>query len=342
MATATDNTTLAAPARLVDRFGRVHTHLRISVTDRCNIRCTYCMPEGPIRFLPRAEILTYEEIERFVRSVVPLGIGRLRLTGGEPLMRAELDRLVSRLKSIRGIEEIALTTNGILLAPMAERLKAAGLDRLNISLDTLDPEMFRRIARREGLERVLAGIEAAIRAGFTRIRLNALAMAGQTESQIVPLAEFARQRGLELRFIEYMPLDGSQAWTSAAVLSGAVILDTLAARFGPLRAVPPLAAGQPAEEFLYGDGIGRVGIIRSVTEPFCGSCNRLRLTAEGQVRNCLFGTAEWDARALLRGAYNDDDLRQLVIDCVRHKKAGHGTDSPEFQRPDRAMYQIGG
>ena len=327
---------------LIDSLGRVHTNLRISVTDRCNIRCFYCMPDENIRFKPRSELLTFEEIERFVSVVARLGVNKLRLTGGEPLVRAGLPNLVARLASIDGIRDIALTTNGILLEEQAQALKDAGLTRVNISLDALSEETFRRIARRDGLDRVLAGIRAAKRVGFERIRLNAVAIKGITEPEIVPLARFAREEGMEMRFIEFMPLDAEQHWQHDQVLSGEEIRAAIEEAIGPLEPADRPDPSQPATDFQFADGSGTVGFINPVTQPFCEDCNRLRITAEGQIRNCLFSTVEWDARALLRGGGTDDELAQLVRDCVRAKKPGHGIDSSDFVRPQRAMYQIGG
>jgi cyclic pyranopterin phosphate synthase len=327
---------------LVDRLGRVHTNLRISVTDRCNIRCFYCMPIENVRFKPRNEILTFEEIESFTRVMVRLGINKIRLTGGEPLVRADLYRLVEKLASIPGIRDIAMTTNGILLAEQAAALKAAGLSRLNISLDALSEEAFQRISRREGLQRVLDGIFAAQREGFERIRLNAVAIKGITEAEVVPLGEFARQHNLELRFIEFMPLDAEGNWESDQVLSGKAIRCLLEKALLPLVPVERTDMSQPAMDYEFADGIGRIGFINPVTEPFCGDCNRLRITADGKLRNCLFSTTEWDARALLRAGASAEELVQLVRDCVAAKKPGHGIDSPEFVKPERAMYQIGG
>jgi cyclic pyranopterin phosphate synthase len=327
---------------LTDRLGRVHTSLRISVTDRCNIRCFYCMPNENVRFRPRDELLTFEEIMRFVSVVSQMGVRRLRLTGGEPLVRAELPRLVEMLASLPGIDDLALTTNGILLTEQAAALRRAGLERLNISLDTLREDVFQQISRREGLDRVLAGIAAAQDAGFERIRLNAVAIHGSTEDEIVPLARFARDRGLELRFIEYMPLDAEQHWQSSDVLDGETIRHTLEAEFGPLVPVGRSHPSQPASDFAYADGHGRIGLIQPISQPFCEACDRLRLTAEGQVRNCLFSTAEWDARAILRSGGSDDELADLVRDCVLAKAPAHGIGTAEFVRPDRAMYQIGG
>lgn len=327
---------------LVDRFGRVHRDLRLSVTDRCNIRCFYCMPDGPVRFKPRHELLTFEEIERFVRVAASLGVHKLRLTGGEPLVRQQLPTLVSRLVRIPGITDVALTTNGMLLAEQALSLRAAGLHRLNISLDTLRPETFLQISRREGLDQVLAGIAAASRVGFDKIKLNAVAIKDLTEPDVVPLARFARQHGLELRFIEYMPLDADGNWSNDQVLSGEQITALLEEEFGPLAALPVDDPSQPATDYQYTDHSATIGFINPVTKPFCGDCNRLRLTAEGQVRNCLFSTIEWDARALLRGGASDDDLCELLRSCVMAKKAGHGINSEEFVKPERAMFQIGG
>jgi GTP 3',8-cyclase len=326
---------------LVDQLGRTHHSLRISVTDRCNIRCFYCMPNENIRFRPRDEILSFEEIVRFVRVVSQMGVRRLRLTGGEPLVRSDLPQLVEQLAALPQIDDLALTTNGILLAEQAEALRRAGLRRLNISLDTLSEEVFQKITRREGLDRVLAGIEAAIRVGFESIRLNAIAIRGLTEAEIVPLARFARERGLELRFIEYMPLDAEQHWQAADVLDGDSIRRIVEAEFGPLSPVAPPHPSQPAVDFAYADG-GRLGLIHPVSQPFCENCDRLRLTAEGQVRNCLFSTVEWDARAQLRGGGSDDEIAQLVRDCVWAKAPAHGIGSVDFVRPERAMYQIGG
>jgi cyclic pyranopterin phosphate synthase len=329
-------------AQLVDDFGRVHTNLRVSVTDRCNIRCFYCMPADNVKFRPRHELLSFEEIERFVRVVAHLGINKIRLTGGEPLVRHGLNVLIAKLAALPGIREIALTTNALLLADQAQELKAAGLNRLNISLDTLDRDTFKRISRREGLERVLEGIFAAKRVGFKKIRLNAVALRGITEPEIVPLANFARHNDMEMRFIEFMPLDADGQWDNEQVLDGAKIRKMLEEGIGPLEPLEPDDPSQPATDYAFADGVGRIGFINPVTEPFCHRCNRLRLTAEGQVRNCLFSTEEWDARQVLRGGGSDDDLADLVRASVGAKKAGHGINSDQFIKPQRAMYQIGG
>src|SRR5262245_16058644 len=259
---AVDDRTISNTSPLLDRLGRVHTSLRISVTDRCNIRCFYCMPNENVQFLPRREILSFEEITRFVRVVSQLGVRRLRLTGGEPLVRADLHRLVAQLSSLPFVEDLALTTNGILLAEQAAQLRDAGLERLNISLDTLSEDTFQKISRRTGLDRVLAGIAAAQDAVFEKIRLNAIAIPGLTETEIVPLARFARDRGLELRFIEYMPLDAEHHWQSSDVLDGDAIRGILEAEFGTLLPVERPHSSQPATDFVYADGVGRIGLIR--------------------------------------------------------------------------------
>jgi len=333
---------LADTSPLVDALGRRHNNLRISVTDRCNIRCFYCMPNELVRFKPRSEILTFEEIERFAGVMAQLGVNKLRITGGEPLVRADLPKLIAKLACIDGIADIAMTTNGILLAEQAEELKQAGLHRLNISLDGLREETFQRIARREGLERVLEGIFAARKAGFRKIRLNAVAIRGITEEEIVPLGRFARQHEMEMRFIEFMPLDAEGNWQSEQVLSGEEIRGRLEDAFGPLVPVPREDPSQPATDYVFADQIGRIGFINPVSQPFCSDCNRLRITAEGQVRNCLFSTSEWDARAIMRAGGDDEAIASLVRDCIAAKKPGHGIDSPEFIRPEKAMYQIGG
>jgi GTP 3',8-cyclase len=342
--TSTDRTNAPAHSAgpLVDRFGRVHNNLRISVTDRCNIRCFYCMPAENVRFKPRRELLTFEEIERFVRVAAQMGIEKIRLTGGEPLVRHGLPLLVEKLAQVPGIREIALTTNGILLAEQARALKDAGLNRLNISLDSLKRETFFRISRREGLEDVLAGIFAAQRIGFAKIRLNAVAIRGLTETEIVPLGQFAREHGLEMRFIEFMPLDADGKWDADQVLGGQQIRETLEAGIGPLVPLDVEDPSQPATDYAFADGVGRIGFINPVTQPFCARCNRLRLTAEGQIRNCLFSTDEWDARASLRRGDSDEQLAALVRASIGAKRAGHGINSDQFVKPQRAMYQIGG
>jgi len=331
---------VSRPAVLVDSFGRRHTDLRISVTDRCNLRCTYCMPAEAI-FRPREELLAYEEIARVAAVAAGLGVRTIRLTGGEPLLRRELAALVALLVAVPGIDEVAVTTNGLLLAEQAHDLAAAGLRRLNVSLDSLREDVFERIARRRGLDRVLAGLAAARRAGFAEIRINAVSIRGLTEDEIVPLARFCRREGFHLRFIEFMPLDAEEAWDRSQVLSGADVRAILEREIGPLVAETAGDPGQPALDYRWADG-GRVGFINPVTRPFCDRCDRLRLTADGQFRNCLFSTTEWDVKRLLRGGGTDAEIATLLRECVAAKKAAHGIDTPEFARPARAMYQIGG
>ncbi len=300
------------------------------------------MPLENIRFKPRDELLTFEEIARVVRVAALRGVRKLRLTGGEPLVRSNLPDLIRMLREIRGIEEIALTTNGILLSDHAEALRQAGLSRVNVSLDSLNEAVFEQITRRTGVDRVLSGIAAAQRVGFDEIRLNAVAIRNLTEGEIVPLANFARENDLHLRFIEFMPLDADKAWHTDQVLSGRELREIISREVAPLVETDRADKSQPATDYAYADGKQRVGFINSVTEPFCGACNRLRITAEGQLRNCLFGTTEWDARQILRSGGSDQALAKLLGDCVAAKKASHGMDSPDFIPPERAMYQIGG
>jgi len=328
---------------IVDSFERIHNNLRIGITDRCNIRCFYCMPNETIKFLQHKDILSFEEITRFVRVVASAGVNRLRLTGGEPLVRSQLPTLVEMLAAIDGIEDIAMTTNGILLAKHAQDLHNAGLDRLNISLDTINPITFERIARRKGLEQVFEGISAARDAGFARIRINAVAITGIAETEAIPLARFCRDNDLELRFIEFMPLDAEKNWDKPQVVTGDTIRQLIESEIGKLKSVPPLYPSQPATDFRYLDGKGRVGFINPISQPFCSNCNRMRITAEGKLRNCLFSTVEWDLRSILR---DPDSTDAEILNCVREsiaaKKAGHGIDSEDFQRPRKSMHQIGG
>ena len=329
-----------APAALVDTFGRIHNNLRISVTDRCNLRCTYCMPEE-VTFLDRKELLSFEEITRFVEIVAPLGIDKIRLTGGEPLMRRDLPRLVKMLCRVPGIKDIGLTTNGILLADQAQAFFDSGMRRINVSLDTLSPERFRQLTRREGLEKVLAGILAAKRAGFEPIKVNAVSIRGITEAEVVPLARFAREHGLEMRFIEYMPI-GADQWERGKVYFAHEILEQLEKEVSPLVPAEGYDARAPAMEFRYLDGGGRVGIIASVSRPFCLSCNRIRLTAEGKLRNCLFALDEVDLKPLLRGGARPEEVAAIVRENVQAKWEGHEINTARFIKPLRTMHAIGG
>ena len=327
---------------LVDSFGRAHDNLRISVTDRCNIRCFYCMPEQGVQFMERNEILSFEEIERFVRVAVRLGITKLRVTGGEPLVRRDLPVLIRKLVAIPGIRDLALTTNAVLLEEMAEPLYEAGLRRINIHLDTLDRERFKQITRRDDLPRVLAGIDAALRLGFGPVKLNAVAVKGLTEPDIVPLARFCRERNIEPRFIEFMPLDAQQLWDRTRVLSASDIIEVLSREISPLVDIPDRDPRAPATEYRYADGGGRVGFIASVTRPFCLNCNRIRLTSDGKLRYCLFAIEEADVKSLLRSGASDDQIAALIRSNIQSKWIGHEINSTRFVPPPRPMYAIGG
>ncbi len=325
---------------LIDTFGRTHNNLRISVTDRCNLRCTYCMPEEVV-FMDRGELLTFEEISHFVSVAAPLGIDKLRLTGGEPLMRRDLPRLVRMVVEVPGIKDVGLTTNGLLLANQAQALFDAGLRRLNISLDTLDPGRFREISRRDGLEQVLAGIAAAKKAGFAPIKVNAVIIRGVNEQDAAPLARFAREHALEMRFIEYMPI-GAEAWERGKVYFAHEILEQIEREVAPLVPADNYDPRAPAMDFQYSDGGGRVGIIASVSRPFCMSCNRLRLTSDGKLRNCLFALNEVDVKPLLRQRRDDALLAEMIRQNVRDKWEGHEINTARFIKPLRTMHAIGG
>jgi len=333
---------LPAPhSALIDSFGRVHNNLRVSVTDRCNLRCTYCMPEDVV-FRDRSELLTFEEIAEFTRVAAGLGIDKVRLTGGEPLMRKDLHKLVRQLVAVPGIKDVGLTTNGVLLAEQAEALFAAGLRRLNVSLDTLDPGRFRELTRRDGLDRVLAGLAAAKRAGFAPVKVNAVVIRGVNDADVVPLARYCREHGFELRFIEYMPI-GAEAWEREKVVFAREILDLLGREVSPLAPAPDNDPRAPALDYDYADGGGRVGMIASVSRPFCASCNRLRLTAEGKVRNCLFALDEADVKPLLRRPDPDRPaVAEVIHRTVWAKWEGHEINTARFVKPDRTMHAIGG
>jgi len=333
---------MSSAAPLVDSFGRVHDNLRISVTDRCNIRCFYCMPETGVEFAERSEILDFEEIERFARIAVGLGVRKLRVTGGEPLVRRDLPKLMARLTAIAGVEDVALTTNGVLLEEFAGPLYDAGLRRLNVHLDTLDRERFERITRRDELGRVLRGLEAAKRAGYSSIKLNAVVVKNLVEPDIVPLARFARENGFEVRYIEFMPLDAQNLWDRGKVLLASEIIEVLSREISTLRPVPDPDPRAPASEYAYQDGGGMVGFIASVSRPFCLNCNRLRLTADGKLRYCLFAIDEDDVKALLRRGAGDEEIAALVRQNIAGKWEGHEINSGKFVAPPRPMYSIGG
>lgn len=330
------------PPQLIDSFGRAHTNLRISVTDRCNIRCFYCMPAEDVEFVDKSELLSFEEIERVVRVAVKLGVNKVRLTGGEPLVRRDLPILVAKLASIREIKDIGLTTNGILLAEQAQPLFDAGLRRLNVSLDALTPAKFKQITRRDGFEKVLAGITEAQRIGFDPVKVNAVSVRGLTEDEIAPFGRFARETGVELRFIEYMPLDADAAWQRERVLFAHEIIEALSREIMPLVPVNPTDTSAPATEFTFADGVGRIGFIASVSQPFCESCNRFRITADGKLRNCLFSLEETDLRSIIRDGGTDDQISSAMRDSIAAKKEGHEINTARFIQPARPMYSIGG
>ncbi len=327
---------------LTDKFGRIHDNLRISVTDRCNIRCFYCMPEEGVQFMDRRDILSFEEIERFVRAAVPLGITKLRITGGEPLVRRDLPRLIEKLAAIPGIRDIAVTTNAVLLEQQAAALYAAGLRRLNIHLDTLDRERFQQITRRDDLPRVLAGIDAAVAAGFEKLKFNVVAVKNLIEPDIVPMARFCRERGFEPRFIEFMPLDSQSLWGRGKVLLADEMIEMISREIGPVEAVPDADPRAPATEYRYRDGGGRLGFIASVSKPFCLNCNRIRLTSDGKLRYCLFAIDETDVKHLLRSNASDEEIQAVVRQNVSEKWLGHEINSTKFIPPPRPMYAIGG
>jgi len=331
---------------LIDTYGRVHDNLRISVTDRCNIRCFYCMPEEGVKFQPREEILTFEEIERFVRVAVSLGVRKLRITGGEPLLRKDLAKLIHRLGAIEGIQDMALTTNGVLLANQAQELYDAGLRRLNVHLDTLDRERFKQITRRDDFGKVMNGIETALRIGYPVIKINAVAVKNLVEGDIVPLARFGREHGIEIRYIEFMPLDAQGIWDHDRVLLTDDMIAMLTREIGPLREIPDRDPRAPATEYEFADGQGRIGFIASVSKPFCLNCNRIRLTADGKFRYCLFAIEETDMRGLLRNGVQSPETDQAIADAIRgsvkDKWIGHQINTAKFIPPPRPMYSIGG
>ena len=326
---------------LTDTQGRTVRDLRISVTDRCNLRCVYCMPAEGMQWLPRTEILSYEEITRFARLCLEFGVTGIRLTGGEPTVRKDLAVLVSMLSGLKPGLDLSLTTNGIKIPEMAVALRDAGLTRLNISLDTLDRERFTSIARRDRLADVIAGLEAARAIGFSPIKINAVLMRGFNDDEAVPLARWARDEGYQLRFIEWMPLDFQQSWDRKKIVTAAEILEQLHTAFPlePMRVSDPSA---PATMYRYLDGQGAVGVIASVSRPFCGHCDRIRLTADGQIRTCLFANREYDIRAAMRSGADDDAIAEILRAAVWRKEPGHLINSPLFKQPERGMSAIGG
>jgi len=346
---------------LTDSHGRVLRDLRVSLTDRCNFRCLYCLPETeaaqnfyrghwahlpnstPIlqQWVPKQNILTFEEIEKVIRLALSLGIQKIRLTGGEPLLRQGLESLVSRISALEGISDLAMTTNGFLFPQKAKALRLAGLQRVSFSLDSLDPANFKKITGRDGLSEVLESIRLAQEIGFSPVKVNAVIIRGLNDHEIEALAEFAHKRALSLRFIEFMPLDSARAWLKELVVPGREILERLRARFG-LTVVPMENPSSTSKRWAFPDGRGEVGVIAPVSEPFCGHCNRLRLTADGKIRTCLFSTTEHDLRALLRTGSSDHEMAEWLREVVWQKEARHHIGEPDFVPPNRSMSCIGG
>jgi len=346
---------------LADSHGRVMRDLRVSVTDRCNFRCLYCLPEteeaadfyrvksnalrnpSPIarEWKPRSQILSFEEIERVVRIAVDSGIQKVRVTGGEPLVRQGVEMLVARLADIRGVTDLAMTTNGFLFPQKGRALRQAGLQRVSFSLDSLDPANFKKITGRDGLRSVLASIDLAQELGLHPVKVNAVVIRGLNDHEIEALAGFARQKNLSFRFIEFMPLDSGRAWQKELVVPGREILQRLQARF-ELRPVRSSNLSETAKRWSFADGRGEIGIIAPVSEPFCGHCNRLRLTADGKIRTCLFSLTEPDLKPLLRGGASDETIRERLQEIVWHKEERHHIGEPDFVQPERTMSCIGG
>jgi len=333
----------AREPRLIDSYGRRISDMRISVTDRCNFRCVYCMPEEGMQWLKRETLLTFDEIERLTRIAVDLGIEEVRLTGGEPTLRPNLPELVQRLSAVDNLRSLSLTTNGFLLRSMAGPLAEAGLTRINVSLDTLQHDRFHQIARRRGLDEVLAGLEALESyPSIAPIKVNVVGMRDFTESEVVAFAQLARRKPYVIRFIEFMPLDADGNWQRERVLSGPEIKAIIERDFMPL--VPVEAEpSSTSRRFTFADGVGEIGFINPVSQPFCGTCNRIRLTADGQLRTCLFSVDEWDLRAPLRAGASDDALAAIFIEAVQHNELKHKiNEGAAFHRAPRLISQIGG
>jgi cyclic pyranopterin phosphate synthase len=331
----------ARVAPLSDGWGREIHSLRVSVTDRCNFRCRYCMPAEGLQWLAKPEVLSFEELQRLVTVMARMGVREVRLTGGEPLVRRDLPDLVERLAAVPGVEDLSLTTNGVLLDRMARPLAEAGLRRLNVSLDSLSHTRFAEITRRDALDRVLAGLDAAQRETRLRpIKVNCVAIRGFSESEVPALAELARREPFVVRFIEFMPLDADDRWDADQVLSGADVRAIIGERWA-LEEIPA-GPSSTARRFRFADGAGEIGFVSPVTEPFCSSCDRIRLTADGRLRTCLFSRTEWDLQAPLRDGASDAELEEVIRDAVAHKELKHRINEPGFVRASRTMSQIGG
>jgi len=327
--------------QLVDTFGRVVNNLRISVTDRCNLRCQYCMPADGVPWVPKEQVLSFEEMVRIVRVMSGMGISKIRITGGEPLVRRGLTDLVERFSRLAGVEDISLTTNGVLLAPLAHALYKAGLGRINISLDSLRPDSFASITRANLFGRIKEGIQAAVEAGFDPIKLNMVVIRGVNDDEIADFARLTRHSHFEVRFLEYMPLDGYGNWDRNKLVSGAEILERLRA-VGKLEMIQSNDRSEVAQRFRLSGCQGEIGLILPVTQPFCANCSRLRVTAEGFIKNCLFGQEEWNLRDLMRAGGSDEEVRAMIFVAVLKKKAAFGGLDLDYDRSARNMSQIGG
>ena len=327
--------------KLIDGMGRTIVNLRISVTDRCNFRCTYCMPADNVEFMDRSNLLSFEEIQRVAQIVSRMGINRLRLTGGEPLMRKNLPVLIKMLNEVDGIDDIAMTTNAYFLKDQAQSLKDAGLKRLNVSLDALDPEKFRDVNRRDCLQSVLDGLDTARKVGFKSIKINAVAVRNFSETEIMSLIEMGRSDGFEIRFIEFMPLDSDKVWERDKVLFGHEIVNMIKENYDLVPIDNSLEIG-PASEYNFADGKGKIGIITAVSNPFCDHCNRIRMTADGKLRTCLFSTEETNLKELIRAGATDKTIIETLKQAVLVKEPGHKINLDDFERPTRAMHAIGG
>jgi cyclic pyranopterin phosphate synthase len=327
--------------KLIDTYGRVANNLRVSVTDRCNFRCRYCMPEEGMEWLRKNMLLSFEEIARLAAIFASLGVTKIRLTGGEPLMRKELWKLVSMIRGIAGIRDIALTTNGYFLKQQARHLREAGLDRINVSLDSLDPATFSAMARRDLFRDTWEGIEEALRCGLAPVKINVVLIRGVNDGEIEEFARLARSRPVIVRFIEFMPIGRDDGWSIGGVVPAREVIERIdaVARLVP---VPQGDVNAPAERYRFADGQGEIGVISSVTQPFCGDCNRVRITSDGKFRTCLFSLVETDLRALMRGGTPDGEIASAIVAAVRGKEEGHLINRPGFVRPERTMSSIGG
>jgi cyclic pyranopterin phosphate synthase len=339
----TDENLIPTSGPLVDSYGRRIKNLRISITDRCNFRCVYCMPAEGLPWLPRAEILTYEEVTRLARIAVGLGIEQIRLTGGEPTVRRDLPDLIRMLATVRGLRSLSLTTNGVLLTRLAQPLAEAGLTRINVSLDSLVRERFAQLTRRDALAQVLAGLEELEKYPSIRpIKVNAVAMRGFTEAEVLDFASLARRKPYAIRWIEFMPLDADQIWRKEDILTGGEIKAIIEAEYGPLVPITGGDKSETARKYTFSDGIGEVGFINPVSDPFCANCDRIRLTADGHLRTCLFAQVETDLRGPLRSGADDEELAQIIRGAVWHKELKHYIGDKRFRRTARSMSMIGG